>query len=786
MIHEAPLHAAVLFLIRPALSRVVAALLLCAGVAGPLPAATYFVDHAGGDDQADGLSPRTAWKHSPGDRNATAKPRAVALVGGDRVVFKGGVTYFGEIEVRVSGTEGQPITWDGNTEGTFGEGRAILDGCRRIGGWRRVESAEAVRGNPRWREIVFADLDVDLSTNFNHGEFVLHRDNTVSRQAPWQRVFLIDGERRVLPIAQQPKPRDPFYPDLPSGFHSTPHALTHDYPHTLAYEEGTRGNRSIPLIAITFGGPNAPVIEPLNGGKVSVTLAQSETVAEIGFTLFRPASTPAPERIVFFADDREVMTAAVNRSDSRMQRFALPQSVVARKLTFQLQTSDPKAPAWTKLQQIAAFTPDGRNVIHHPISSVVRDDERITQTDPRWYDGAFIGVHGGNNHVYFARVTGYAPGSGRLQAPQFGATTYPETRYALFNSPRFLETPGEWCLQPLAGGKTRVFLLPENGDGSLADIGYPVLKNGIVLDGGASHIEIRGFLLQRYAAGLGAVATRGRGAALSRHLRVADCEVRFVSGNAGISLNYAEDVTVENCLIHHCPGWTVGIYVNRVKGFRLSRNRLETNSGSGIRHYEAANGVLERNVILNHFGMHSSAINLYEGCRDIRLEGNYVQNVIAINRSAENLVFRNNVVDGLGRAAVTVAMWTSGRVGGQALRNLHFLNNTFVNTDRSAAWASAIFGQSSRSPSPPEGLIIRGNILDGLGEDLLGIIKNNLYIRKVEDRFMGPGCEVHSDPDSLFVNPGAGDFRRRPGGPMMEAGADVPAPPRRGIASLPF
>ena len=40
----------------------------------PLCAATYHVDFAGGDNAADGLSPQTAWKHSPGDPSATDKP----------------------------------------------------------------------------------------------------------------------------------------------------------------------------------------------------------------------------------------------------------------------------------------------------------------------------------------------------------------------------------------------------------------------------------------------------------------------------------------------------------------------------------------------------------------------------------------------------------------------------------------------------------------------------------------------------------------------------------------
>ena len=60
-------------------------------------AATYYVDFSAGNDANDGLSPRTAWKRSPGDPKASGAPRAHKLSPGDVVVFKGGVRYFGEI-----------------------------------------------------------------------------------------------------------------------------------------------------------------------------------------------------------------------------------------------------------------------------------------------------------------------------------------------------------------------------------------------------------------------------------------------------------------------------------------------------------------------------------------------------------------------------------------------------------------------------------------------------------------------------------------------------------------
>lgn len=743
----------------------------------PLLAATYYVDFAGGNNTADGLTPETAWKHSPGDAKATDLPKATTLQPGDTVIFKGGVQYLGEIELTASGAEGKPIVLDGNTAGTFGRGRAVLDGAQIITGWKPVESADQVEGNPNWKSILYADLDVDLSSNFNADQFVVHRDAGLANQAPWQRLFLIDGERRLLPLATSPKPSDPFYPDLPSDFALSPHRLADDYPHKVYYEPGTIGNRSLPLFAITYGGP-APVIQPFNGGAVSVDLAQPTQIAEMGFTLFRPASTPAPEHIAFLVDGKEILKAEVDPKQTAMQKFKLPEPIEARKLTFQLLHSNPGKTTWTKLQQIAAFTPAGENVLRHQTSTRLRDDERLTHPDPKHYEGLFVGVHGGNNHVYFARVRRYDPATHQLFLPFFSASTYEQTRYTFLNAPRFITQPGEWCLAAVEGGRTRVFLWPDRLEGGQPiNIGYPVLKTGILLTG-VSHVEVRGFLAQRYSGGLGGVATRTGRAGRSNNIRIADCIVRFVSGQSGITLNHTDGATIENCVVHECPAWTVGIYVNRTNDYQLIGNRVVKNSGSGIRHYEAKRGVLRGNIVLDNFGMHSSGINLYEGCADILLENNYVQNTIAINRNAERLTIRNNVLDGDGRSSLGVGMWGSGSVGGRDIKDFHFVNNTVVNLSPTVTWATGILAQGGAGGvSAPQGMVIRNNILPGMAQAVSGVIENNIYTREVEARFMGPGCQVIPDLDTLFRDPAARDFRRKAGGPAMDVGADVPPPP---------
>jgi len=91
-------------------------------------ATMYYVDFSHGLDSNSGTSPTAPWKHAPGDPNAQGGPASVLLHPGDTVLFRGGVVYNGTIVLSESGRTGSPITYDGNSAGTFGTGRAILDG----------------------------------------------------------------------------------------------------------------------------------------------------------------------------------------------------------------------------------------------------------------------------------------------------------------------------------------------------------------------------------------------------------------------------------------------------------------------------------------------------------------------------------------------------------------------------------------------------------------------------------------------------------------------------------
>lgn len=98
-------------------------------------APTYYIDYVGGSDTNNGTSTATAFKHCPGDDNATGTAASTTLSAGDRVIFKGGVQYEGQINIMAGGSgdsDTQRIIYDGDS-GNYaprwaaGTDKAIID-----------------------------------------------------------------------------------------------------------------------------------------------------------------------------------------------------------------------------------------------------------------------------------------------------------------------------------------------------------------------------------------------------------------------------------------------------------------------------------------------------------------------------------------------------------------------------------------------------------------------------------------------------------------------------------
>ncbi|MDP2877228.1 MAG: right-handed parallel beta-helix repeat-containing protein [Holophaga sp.] len=157
---------------------------------------TYHIDFETGSDTNSGLTTALPWKHAPGDAAATANPRAVVLGPGDVVQFKGGVVYRGQIDIRVSGAAGSPITFRG--EG-WGSGKAIIDGSEPMAGtWQRCANAAEAGGNPDWNSIFYLDYVGTLSP---FGQFFDQGERIYLAQGPnLSNPFWDDRYREYWPV----------------------------------------------------------------------------------------------------------------------------------------------------------------------------------------------------------------------------------------------------------------------------------------------------------------------------------------------------------------------------------------------------------------------------------------------------------------------------------------------------------------------------------------------------------------------------------------------------------
>jgi hypothetical protein len=100
---------------------------------GNVFATTYYVDFAAGADNNPGTSTTAPWKHAPGMTGCSGACSSTGLIGGDRVIFKGGVTWTSSFPWSLKGGSSSMITYTTDpswfagssyTQPTFDDGHA--------------------------------------------------------------------------------------------------------------------------------------------------------------------------------------------------------------------------------------------------------------------------------------------------------------------------------------------------------------------------------------------------------------------------------------------------------------------------------------------------------------------------------------------------------------------------------------------------------------------------------------------------------------------------------------
>ena len=730
-----------------ALRELVAASLLASSIPAAL-ATCYQVDFAAGDDARNGLSPDTAFKHSPGDSAATGLAAAVKLLPGDSVRFKGGVIYRGTVGVKASGEAGKPIVFDGNTDGTWGTGKAIIDGGAPITGWQRCASAAEAKGNVRWAEIFHVD---------------------VPRPTSFKELNLCDGTT-VLPISQQPNPKNPFWQEDISTYQVATGLLVSAGGTRLAAEKGTHEHKDLPLSGLLIGEP--ALIDPVPGAGFTCTLDQAQTIVAVGLAV--QPQYAAIKEVVVLGDGKELLHFDLAKDDKgTLQRFELPAPATVSSLTFRfLSMYEPKGKNdWSKIRQIAAFTKDGTNPLKGAGVMTFTDKAYLNQPEADWYDGMTFGFFGGHAFVIEEPILGYNPATGTVQLKAFAGPQYKQTQYCLFNSVRLIDQPGEYSVEATADPKiSRIFLLPRTvKDGQPVDIAISTRKVGFALEG-ASYITVQGFTVRRQNAHA-LLATGPAAGVVFRH-----CEATLVRGVSAIECDKIQAMTVAECQVHDNPGHTRGIVLHTCSSGSVVRGcNIVRNTATALDYYTTIDSQVIGNTVLEHHGMHGNGLTFYVGCRNILVEGNRVANGNngMTMSDATNFIVRNNLFDSSGNEdGMGVCLWTC-----QSIRDVQLLNNTIVRSDHSKDWTVGLFTNCK----DVAGLVVRNNIIDGVdgGHGVFakgGIFSHNLYTRVSKDPKqpqLGTNNLVELDLKRIFVDPAHDDFHLCAGSPAIGAGTDV-------------
>ncbi len=117
-----------------------------------------YIDYENGDDNADGQSKATAWKHHPWDPSAGGN--AASESGIHTYVFKKGVIYRGELFAEESGTPMENIQL--TSDPSWGTGEAMFYGSIRIeDGWTKADATSAP-DIPEPEKAYYIDLNAGL------------------------------------------------------------------------------------------------------------------------------------------------------------------------------------------------------------------------------------------------------------------------------------------------------------------------------------------------------------------------------------------------------------------------------------------------------------------------------------------------------------------------------------------------------------------------------------------------------------------------------------------------
>ncbi len=724
-----------------------ALILCCAGYAG---AETYYVDFASGSDTADGRSPRTAFKHAPGDRDAEGVAGEVKLAPGDKVVFKGGVTYYGEVQCRWSGAPTAPIVFDGNTDGAFGEGPAVIDGSEPLSGWTRCRSAADCAGNPNWRNIYYTDAPEGTNPFWCN----------------------LTQDDRLMAVAQDPNLPDMFWEDDLANFQPiNPPNPASESGLQITKGPGMAANSSRPYVLMFDGNRRtSAILDPCVGASMTFRFSPAVTVHSFGIEAV-PSYT-MPKDFVLLADGKRALSATL-ANERGIQKFELPRPVTFSTLELKITSAHPEEPSYAAIAEIQGYDAQGENVLLSPPVMRYKDSAYFTQDDADFWRGAYFTIWAGSNQIFRRKVVGFEPETDSILFDMLSTKQYSTGgKFAMMNALGILDRPGEYVVdeEPRPDGTRRIYAWPL--DATPKRILRSVRRNAFALRD-VSYVTVQGFKMQKQGGRSDAGAVNVGGSDYS-NVVIRDNEMTLIrSGRfpviyvAANTNSNAIDCLIAGNHVHHNRR-AAGIQLRRGMRSVIRGNVLDKNGATGMVLYWARDCEVRDNVVSRHKGVHANGLTAYLDCQGVLFDGNRVfdGNVCLTTQQSKRIVVRNNIFDGHGVTSA-IGLWNVG-----TLEDFTLVNNLILRSPKDSTWAAGIYGGGSG----PTGFVIKNNVIDGLSGEIDGDISHNIWTRWGPSQTAGeagPGSLYEPDLSNIFVDPENHDYRLRPGSPAIDAGTEV-------------
>ncbi|MBI1936260.1 VCBS repeat-containing protein [Candidatus Woesearchaeota archaeon] len=405
--------------------------------------------------------------------------------------------------------------------------------------------------------------------------------------------------------------------------------------------------------------------------------------------------------------------------------------------------------------------PKGSTTITQTRTSIT-DPTYFTQSDPAFWNSAYVIAWRVPNVMSIKKITGYNPATRTISHEDLGGDLYDHTSYdsyyAILNHPSVINAEREYSYDQPTG---RFYLWPKGGD--ISGHTYSVRKQSAgIYANSVKNLVIEGFGVQKFTFGIRAVD--GGSGITPENVVIRNNEVRKLKSNDwyGIQVN-GMNISVENNKVTDAQR-AIGILVGG-NGIMVRNNFVQRTSRNGIWFMGAANSQILNNTITEILGTHANSITVYQDSQNILVANNKVFNSerpLTFERS-QNLTVINNLFDGRldGKFLDShiVADW------GNMTGAVNLLNNVIVGSNR-----TSLLLQSTAN------FVVKNNIIGNQvpsGSSALPYT-NNIFTNPSSAPLSNGNIQV-TDLSKIFVDPISvpADYRLKQGSAAIDKGGGI-------------